>query len=406
MLTGLPEEFLKTPDGLEADRILRSCVHCGFCTANCPTYRLLGDELDSPRGRIYLIKNLLEGNETTRMTLQHLDRCLTCRSCETYCPSGVEYGHLLDIGRINIESRVTRTIFDKLTRFIFRQLFPYRKRFGMALALARISRPVMPRKLKNMIPVKNNYFDYRSGIHDRKVILFSGCVQPSISPEINVSAGKVLDKLGITAMTIKEEGCCGAIDYHMAAGESAKQFIKNNIDCWWPYVEKNVEAIITTASGCGVMIKEYGYILRNDPDYAAKAEKISALARDIVEVTDDEMTASFVNDFNAGDQTIAFHSPCTLQHGQKLNGVTESLLSRLGFNLVAVKDSQICCGSAGIYSLLQSELSGQLGKQKISSLQAQGPDEIITANIGCQLQLQQAASVRVRHWIDLLADRL
>ncbi len=402
MQTFIVEALLNTPDGEEADRILRSCVHCGFCTATCPTYRLLGDELDSPRGRIYLIKGLLEGKEATEKTQLHLDRCLTCRACETYCPSGVEYGHLLDIGRHQMKEKVRRSFLDRICRFLLRMVLPYHRRFSFLLRCGQILCPLLPRNMRKMIPPRSKPRNIRQDIYPRKMILFRGCVQPALAPETNNAAIRVLNLLGISTVEINNETCCGALDYHMAETESASNFIKRNIDLWWPQINSGVEAIVITASGCGVMIKDYGYILRNDPDYADKARQISSLTKDISEIFSVEDLNKLKNLIKHEHFRTAFHNPCTLQHGQKLRDSTESVLQQLGFSLCDVPESYLCCGSAGVYSLLQKDLSQQLQQGKIRNLKSGQPDVIITANIGCQMHLQQATELPVKHWIELV----
>lgn len=405
MQTFITEDLINTPAGQEANRILRSCVHCGFCTATCPTYRLLGDELDSPRGRIYLIKGLLEGRETTSKTQLHLDRCLTCRACETYCPSGVEYGHLLDIGRQQIESRIKRRPIDRLKRYLIRLILPHRNRFRLLLRMGQIIRPVLLGRFKRMIPPNTSVNYIKPGDHKRRVILFTGCVQPSLAPQTNAAATRVMNKVGINAFEVQDEKCCGALDFHMGESKAAEKYIKENIDLWWPYIESGIEAIVTTASGCGVMIKDYGYILRNDPQYAAKADYISSLTRDISEVfTADDIGQLNTLNKQVKNKKIAFQNPCTLQHGQKLKNKTELLLQNLGFENNQVTDDHLCCGSAGTYSLLQTDLSGQLQQEKIKNLLASGPDVILTSNIGCQMHLQQATTVSVKHWIELVDE--
>lgn len=402
MQTFIVEDFLITPDGEEADRILRSCVHCGFCTATCPTYRLLGDELDSPRGRIYLIKGLLEGKEATEKTQLHLDRCLTCRTCETYCPSGVEYGHLLDIGRHQMKEKVRRSLLERIRRFLLRMILPYRRRFSFLLRCGQMLRPMLPQNLQKIIPPRSKPGNIRQDIYSRKMILFRGCVQPALAPETNYAAIRVLNLLGISTVEISKETCCGALDYHMAETGSASDFIKRNIDLWWPQINSGVEAIVITASGCGVMIKDYGYILRNDPDYADKARQISSMTKDISEIFSAEDINKLRNHMKHEHVRTAFHNPCTLQHGQKLRDSTESVLQQLGFSLCDVPESYLCCGSAGMYSLLQQDLSQQLQQEKIRNLISGQPDLIITANIGCQMHLQQATELPVKHWIELV----
>lgn len=399
MQTIIEKSIRDTVEGQEAERILRSCVHCGFCTATCPTYQLLGDELDGPRGRIYLIKSMLEGEAVTGKTMRHLDRCLTCRACETTCPSGVEYGKLLDIGRQTVEEKVSRSWHETLTRFLILQSLPYRKRFKFLLTLGQTFRFMLPSEMKKLIPIKKETYKAKKiQTHTHKVILLSGCVQPSLSPEINQSVIKVLDYFGVSAVEIEGEQCCGAMSHHLNASEQALLFMKQNIDLFWPMIEDGVEAIISSASGCGVHIKEYGYLLRNDKTYASKAAKLSALTKDISEY----LQEFELEKLNVSKQ-IAFQSPCTLQHGQKLHGVTEKLLIRFGFRMTEVADSHLCCGSAGTYSLLEKELSGKLQKNKIDNLMRGKPEMILTANIGCCQHLQQVSPVPVRHWIEEIA---
>jgi glycolate oxidase iron-sulfur subunit len=402
MQTFITQELKNTPQGKEADRIIRSCVHCGFCTATCPTYQLLGDELDGPRGRIYLIKSLLEGNDATEKTRLHLDRCLTCRACETICPSAVEYGRLLDIGRHEIEIKAPRSLPERLKRKLLLNVLPYRSRFALLLFCGQIVRPLLPGKLKIMIPQRRKTKTVRMQPHKRRVILFRGCVQPALNANTNRAAIRVLDKLGVNAIEVKNETCCGALSHHL--GESAAGFMKVNIDAWWPHITDGVEAIINTASGCGVMLKDYAYLLREDPDYADKAKTISQMTRDPVEFFTERETEKLHRMIKPADIRVAFQNPCTLQHGQKLGNRAEALLSSLGLVRLHVKDSILCCGSAGTYSLFQPELSAKLRQNKINNLVNENPDVILTANIGCQLHLQQATDVPVKHWIELVEE--
>jgi glycolate oxidase iron-sulfur subunit len=410
MQTTIDEALKNTPEGLEADRILRSCVHCGFCTATCPTYRLLGDELDGPRGRIYLIKGLLEGKESTDKTQMHLDRCLTCLACETSCPSGVEYGHLLDIGRQLINKKARRTLTERSYRYLLRKILPYPKRVSFFLRLGRGISFILPGKFRQMIPENK-----RTGItestkrrvkYGRKMILFSGCVQPLLSPETNCASTRVLNRLGIETIVSHGEVCCGAINHHMAVDDSGLTFIKNNIDAWWPYIEEGIEAIVISASGCGTMIKDYGYILRNDADYKDKAHQVSKMAKDIGEIIVAEKIETLRKGIKVSSRRIAFQNPCSLQHGQKIKDETEVLFKNLGYQIENIEDANQCCGSAGTYSLLQTELSEKLRRKKISTLEATKPDVIMTANIGCQLHLQQATEIPVKHWIEILEEDL
>jgi glycolate oxidase iron-sulfur subunit len=398
MQTKLAEFVKKKPEHDELEGILRACVHCGFCNATCPTYQLLGDELDGPRGRIYLLKQMLEGEPVTRITQQHLDRCLSCRSCETTCPSGVRYGRLLDLGRVMLEGQVGRTAVQKILRRLVKAVLPYRKRFGALLHGVRLIKPVLPQTLKNKIPDRTKVPDWPEAVHARKMLIMPGCVQQALAPSIDAATAKVLDKLGISLIQVKAAGCCGALDYHLSDHEKALAFARNNIDACWPYIEQGAEAIAMTASGCGVMVKDYGELLRHDHDYVEKAKRFSALVKDVSVVLMSEDLSQFKGD----GRKVAFQSPCTLQHGQKITGTVEAILEKVGYRLTAVADAHLCCGSAGVYSLLEPALSRQLLRNKLQALQANEPVLIVTANIGCLNHLQSASSVKVLHWIELL----
>jgi glycolate oxidase iron-sulfur subunit len=404
MQTQLAEWIRATPQGEEADAILRRCVHCGFCLATCPTYNLLGDELDSPRGRIYLVKQMLEGAPVTRRTQLHLDRCLTCRACETTCPSGVEYGKLADIGRAVVEEKVARPAWDRLRRWFLARTLPSRALFGAALALGRAVRPLLPAALARKIPARHEAGAWPAPRHARRMIALAGCVQPSMAPSINAAAARVLDRAGISLVEIREAGCCGAVPFHLGYQADALARVKANIDAWWPHVEAGAEAIVITASGCGTMVKDYGHLLRGDPAYAGRAARISALARDVSEVVAAERERLGGIGRAAGSPSVvAFHSPCTLQHGLRIQGVVESILRDAGYTLTAVPDAHLCCGSAGTYSLLQSELSGRLLANKLRALQSGAPQAIATANIGCLAHIGSGTTLPVVHWIELLA---
>lgn len=400
MQTNIISQYLETPQGQEADSILRSCVHCGFCTATCPTYQLLGNELDSPRGRIYLIKQMLEGEEPSNKTQLHLDRCLTCRSCESTCPSGVQYGRLVDIGRELTTQKLTRPLLERVTRFALRKTIPYPNRFAGLVKLGGVFKPFLPAKIRNKIPSVSNTDTWPEKTHARRMLVLEGCAQKVVSAETNSATARILDRLGIKLFAAKSAGCCGAVSHHLSATEEGLDFMRGNIDAWWPYVEQGVEAIVVTASGCGAVVKDYGHLLAHDEVYAVKAKKISSLAMDISEVLQREDLA--ILKVKTGDRKVAFHSPCTLQHGQQLNGVVESILGRLGFSLTKVTDTHLCCGSAGTYSILQAELSQQLLRNKLNSLQQESPDVIATANIGCQMHMSSKAEVPVRHWVELI----
>ena len=409
MQTRLSAAFLETPDGREADGILRKCVHCGFCNATCPTYQLLGDELDGPRGRIYLIKEMLEGTEPSRTTQLHLDRCLTCRACETTCPSGVRYGRLLDIGRHHIEQVVPRTLRERLFRRALLTVVPHRQRFAALLGLGRAFRSLMPRTLRRAVPVARPAGAWPAARHQRRMLVLGGCVQPAAAPEINAAAARVLDRLGISLIAVSD-GCCGALAHHLSEEDRSRQQMRRNIDAWWPEVERGAEALVVTASGCGAMIRDYGVLLRDDPEYARKAARISELFRDISQVVAQELAQADALPKAVPAQKarlrVALHSPCTLQHGLKLRGIVEPLLQRAGCTLTSVADGHLCCGSAGSYSLFQPEISRQLKANKLEALQADSPDVIATANIGCLMHLASGTDRPVRHWIEVLEQVL
>ncbi|HET9339715.1 MAG TPA: glycolate oxidase subunit GlcF [Casimicrobiaceae bacterium] len=407
MQTNLAPEFRGTPDGEEADAILRACVHCGFCTATCPTYQLLGDELDGPRGRIYLIKQVLEGGPVTAKTQLHLDRCLTCRSCETTCPSGVRYGRLADIGRKIVEDRVGRGAADAAVRWSLRKGLTSRSLFGGALALGRIARGLVPRELGRRIPASRPAGPWPAERHPRRMIALEGCVQPSIAPATDAALARVLDRIGISLVRVGGAGCCAAVPYHLNDHDGAREMARRNIDAWWPHLAAGAEAVVVTASGCGVMVKDYGHLLAHDPAYAERAAKVAALARDTVEVVGPEWKkiAPLVA-MDLGPQRVAFHAPCSLQHGMKIRGEVEEILRAIGHELLPVADAHLCCGSAGTYSILQPEIASTLKRNKLAALEADRPSVIATANIGCQAHLASGTARPVRHWIELLDERM
>ncbi|MGD8525886.1 MAG: glycolate oxidase subunit GlcF [Thioalkalispiraceae bacterium] len=403
MQTRLSKSIKATHWGQNADRILRSCVHCGFCTATCPTYQLLGDELDGPRGRIYQIKEFLENGRGSRIVQSHLDRCLTCRSCETTCPSGVEYGHLLDIGREQLEKTITRPVHQRLMRLLLRKTFTNQTMFRLLVGVAQTFRAVLPDQLKKQLPDPHARLEVPTvepASLSRKMLLLDGCVQSALSPEINAASRRILNQLGIEL--ISADGCCGAIEHHLSATDSARQRIKQNIDHWWQYLADGAEAIVSTASGCGVMVKDYDALIADDPDYVEKARIIVERTRDISEVIHAELDNISLS--RQSLPAITFHSPCTLQHGQKLNGQVENILSKLGFKLGPVADAHLCCGSAGTYSILQKSIATRLRDNKLAALQQSSPQVIATANIGCLLHLRSGTNTRVLHWINLLDE--
>jgi glycolate oxidase iron-sulfur subunit len=406
MQISLDDEFRSNSAALEAEAILNACVHCGFCTATCPTYQLLGNELDSPRGRIYLIKEMLEGAQVTERTRLHLDRCLTCRACETTCPSGVRYGRLVDIGRSIVEQKAPRSAWQAIQRKALRMVLPRRSVFSALLATGRLFRPLLPSEIADKIPLAIPAGTTPERSHPRNMVVLNGCVQPGLAPATNAAAARVLDRLGISLLRAPKAGCCGAVSYHLNAHDEGINFMRRNIDAWWPFIEDGAEALVMTASGCGAMVREYGHLLRDDNAYAEKAARISALTRDISEIVAAEhlVLEHEIRPENRGK--VAFHSPCTLQHGQKITGVIERLLTAAGYDLTDVVDRHLCCGSAGTYSILQHSLSQKLLRNKLDALQRGMPSQIATANIGCQSHLQSGTDLPVRHWIELLDEAL
>jgi glycolate oxidase iron-sulfur subunit len=399
-------------EGKEAAAILRKCVHCGFCNATCPTYQLLGDELDGPRGRIYLIKQVLEGAEVTRSTQLHLDRCLTCLNCQTTCPSGVEYGHLVDIGRKLVEERVARPAAEKAVRWSLKQGLTSRL-FGPALKLGQALRPLLPKILKDKVPAPERVRPGQHAAepvtmrtHARKVLMLGGCVQPSMMPNIDRAAARVLDIAGIQTVYAAGAGCCGALRTHLSDTRGGLADMRRNIDAWIPLLAAgDVEAIISSASACALSIKDYGHALAGDAAYAGKAARISALARDLSELLPQIVPALKNQRRGGAAKRVAFHAPCTLQHGQRLRGGVEGHLRALGFEvMVAGEESHLCCGSAGTYSILQPQLAAQLRDRKLRHLAKTAPEIILSANIGCIQHLQSGTSTRVMHWIELLDE--
>ena len=413
MQTDLADFIKGTREGDAADAILRKCVHCGFCTATCPTYQLLGDELDGPRGRIYLIKGMLEGAAVTAKTQLHLDRCLTCRACETTCPSGVQYGHLVDIGRKLAEERVPRPLRARLLRAALRGVLPRRSLFAALLALGRWLRPALPFALQDKVPASVPAAGaWPAPHHARRMLVLAGCVQPALAPDINAASARVLDRLGISLFEAPQAGCCGALRFHLNAQTEGLADMRALIDAWWPYVEPApggapaVEAIVMSASGCGATVKEYGHLLAHDRAYAAKAQRISALTRDLSEVVAAELERLQPLVARGAKEKLALQLPCTLQHGQKISGVIERILAAAGFELTPVAEAHLCCGSAGTYSITQPELSAKLKANKLAALHAGSPQAIVTANIGCLSHLQGGTALPMQHWIVALERRL
>jgi glycolate oxidase iron-sulfur subunit len=403
MQTNLADFIKGTADGDEAEAILRACVHCGFCTATCPTYQLLGDELDGPRGRIYLIKQVLEGAEPTRKTQLHLDRCLTCRNCETTCPSGVKYGRLVDIGRRVVDERVPRPLKDRIKRTTLKEFLPRTALFKPAFRAGQLARPLLSAGLQDKLQPARQAGAWPTRTHARKMLVLEGCVQPAMAPNINAAAARVLDALGVQLITAPKAGCCGAVRYHLNDQAAGLIDARRNIDAWWPYVEREeVEAIVMTASGCGVMVKEYGHLLAHDEAYAAKAGRIAMLTRDLSEILP-EFEAELADQLKGKVvKRVAWHPPCTLQHGQQIRGKVEGLLRALGVDVRLCADSHLCCGSAGTYSVLHPEIAHALRERKLASLEATGAEEIVSANIGCISHLQSGTQTPVTHWIELV----
>lgn len=412
MQTNLAPEYVGTQEGQEAEAILRKCVHCGFCTATCPTYQVLGDELDGPRGRIYLIKQVLEGHAPTRATQAHLDRCLTCRNCESTCPSGVQYGHLVDIGRKVVEEKVSRPVGEKLQRWVLKEGLTSAL-FSPAMHVGQRVRNWLPASIQAKVPPRTECGAWPTATHSRKVLLHTGCVQPSMMPNINYATARVLDAVGIQCVVVANSQCCGAVKYHLNDHEGAHAQIRANIDAWWPAVQaQEVEAIVSNASGCGAMVKDWGHILRHDTAYADKAAKISALTRDLSELLPallPELAQKLQGRVRVPAAPMAYHPACTLQHAQKLKGVVEMHLRQLGFQLLTARtEAHLCCGSAGTYSLLQPAMAQALRDRKLQALSEEvaQPAAILSANIGCISHLQSGTPVPVRHWVEVLDEAL
>jgi len=386
----------------EAESIVRKCVHCGFCNATCPTYQLLGHESDGPRGRIYLITQLLEGQPADDLTRAHLDRCLLCRACETTCPSGVSYGRLLETGRHMLEQQQPRSGLDKLKRKVMSAVIPSKRLMQTGVNLARPVRTFLPSQISSQLPLPGKNLLRPQTDHPRKMLLLEGCAQSSLTPETNAATARVLDRFGIQLLSENRQGCCGAVRLHTSEREKGLRDIRQRIDSWWPLVENGIEAIVSTASGCGVTVKDYGELLKHDPEYAHKALRVAGLTVDISEVIGTELSKFPAGPELRQDIKVAYHSPCSLQHGQKITGRVEALLQRCGFTLLPVTDGHLCCGSAGTYSVLQPDLSARLKADKLAKLQVHSPDVIVTSNVGCQLHLRKDTKLPVVHWIELL----
>ncbi len=405
MQTNLAPEFKNTADGQAAEAILRKCVHCGFCTATCPTYQLLGDELDGPRGRIYLMKQVLEGETPTRKTQLHLDRCLTCRNCESTCPSGVDYGHLVDIGRKIVDAKVPRPTGERFVRWALKEGLTS-PLFAPAMKMGQLVRGLMPESLKAKVPAAQDAGTWPTREHARKVLMLAGCVQPAMMPNINSATARVLDAAGIQTVVAAKAGCCGAVKFHLNDQDGGKAEMRANIDAWWPHVEAGVEAIVMNASGCGVTVKDYGHILHDDPAYAGKAKRISELTKDLSELLP-QLVDKLRGKVSAKAGQMTFHPPCTLQHGQKLRGGVEQSMGELGFKINTCRvEPHLCCGSAGTYSVLNPKLAYELRDRKLANLAEMKPDVIVSANIGCITHLQSGTGTPVKHWVEMLDEAL
>lgn len=404
MQTNLAKRFQESKSADAIESILRSCVHCGFCNATCPTYQLRGDELDGPRGRIYQMKQYFEGAEANAEMQLHLDRCLTCRSCETTCPSGVNYSRLLEIGREAIEVDLPRSSWQRRKRWGITRFLNSGWLFKFSIAVARKSAWLLPKQIRGSVPAAKQKIAAITTQHTRRVLMLAGCVQPTLAPNTNAAATRLLDRLGISVIELNQQHCCGAVGMHTSQLEQGKQQARRLIDYWWPHVQAGVEAIVFSASGCGVSIRDYAALFEDEPDYAQKAKTISELAIDLSQLIAKEIEGQNIRIDKP--KRVAFHSPCTLQHGLGLKGIVEGILTNAGYHLCQVKDPHLCCGSAGTYSILQPKLSKQLRINKQTALTIDTPDIIATANIGCQLQIANGAKVPVVHWIELLNDAL
>ncbi|MGR8949878.1 MAG: glycolate oxidase subunit GlcF [Gammaproteobacteria bacterium] len=403
MKTSIPESVTATTDGRRMTDILHTCVHCGMCNATCPTYQLVGDELDGPRGRIYLIKSMLEGEELSAKTQHHLDRCLTCRSCETTCPSGVKYGELVELARPWVDEQVPRKPLDKLRRWLIKKIVPYPGRFRLAVRLGAVFKPILPQRLAESVPSCSSATAAVESGHARNMLLLAGCAQSVVAPSINQAACEIFDRLGIALSASKSAGCCGAVDFHLNNVAQAKARARANIDAWWPGIEAGAESILITSSGCAVMVQQYPQLFQNDPDYLGKAERVARLVADPAEKIDIEKLKEIVG---GTEQTrVAFQAPCTMQHGSHADVHVRKCLQVAGFDLTLVSDPHLCCGSAGSYSLLQPELSAQLLDNKLDALTGDNPEMVLTANIGCYMHLKRRSPVPVKHWLEVLEAR-
>jgi glycolate oxidase iron-sulfur subunit len=394
--------------GARAEAVIRACVHCGMCNAVCPTFQLTGDELDGPRGRIYLMKGALEGEPVGPETRLHLDRCLECRACETACPSGVEYHRLLDVGRAFVEARVGRPWRQRALRWLIRWVSVSPGRSGAALGLGRAFAWALPGALKSKLPKpplgpsgRSPRGGERAVAPAARMVLLAGCVQAAAAPHFNTAARRVFAKVGVALAEAPRAGCCGAVSFHLNAPEEAKAFARRNIDAWTAELDGGADSVVVTASGCAAFIKDYPDLLADDPAYAGKARRIADLVRDPVEVLE---AAPLPPATAPAEPRIAVHDPCTLRNGLKLGGRIEALLRRLGYQPQVVRDVHLCCGSAGPYALTQPAFANALRANKLAALTEAAPAVIYTANVGCWMHLAETSSVPVRHWIEAVDD--
>ena len=409
MQTQIKTELLNTPAGKRVDEILRKCVHCGFCTATCPTYQLLGNELDSPRGRIYQIKQLFEGLPADRETQLHLDRCLTCRSCETTCPSGVNYAELIDLGRAHIEQQGMRPSTEKVLRRLLGEILPYPSRHRWLFKLGALMRPLLPAKLGKKVPQvrKANHYPNHQVTPFKTVLLLEGCVQSSISPNTNAAAALLLQSQGYEVIREPSASCCGAVNQHLSQTEKAEQWVLKNLQLWSDIDSRQaLDAIVSSASGCGIMLKDYAHIIQTMPPFEKQSEYLGLCNKvvDVSELLNSDLLLKNLAQFKADQQRIAYHAPCTLTHGHKQADSLYQQLRHLGYQLDIPQNAHLCCGSAGTYSILQAEISQRLQRNKIEALTVNAPGLIITANVGCEHHLDSASKVPVKHWVELVAD--
>ena len=418
MQTNFSEDQLKNKDNKSSEKILRKCVHCGMCNATCPTFNLLGDELDGPRGRIYLIKEMIEKKKTpTKKVVSHIDKCLSCYSCMTTCPSGVNYMHLIDHGRNYVEKKYKRPFAEKIFRDFLSKTLPNPKIFKFLIILAKIGQIfkfLLPKKLKSMVDVapkkiygKTLKFQKIYKAERKKptarVALLIGCVQRVVSPQINEATIRVLTRHGVEVITLPEIECCGSLNHHLGKEELAKETFKKNINIWYDeYLKNGLDAIISNTSGCGTTLKDYGFVFREDSELKKKAKKISELTKDVTEFLEENLKLSFKKEKGSKKYKIAYHSACSMQHGQKVHKQPIDLLEKTGNKILNIPDGHICCGSAGTYNILQSDIATKLLKQKVENIDKVKPDFISTGNIGCIMQITNGTDIPILHTVEVI----